>query len=162
MPGPGAAEGEARPGGPGPRVVRGAPVIPGAARGPCLVLTEPLSLWGGLDPATGDIVDPRHPQHGRRVTGQVLVMPSGRGSSSSSSILLEALYAGTGPAALVLGRSDHILPLGGVVADEVFGLRMPLVVVKPEDLDAFRDGADVEVRPDGTLALDGVARRPEG
>lgn len=136
---------------PGVTTVRGTPVVPGAARGPCLVLTEPLSLWGGLDPATGRIVDPRHPQAGADVRGRVLVMPAARGSSSSSSILLEALHAGTGPAAIILGRRDAILALGAVVAEEVFGLGMPLVVVEPEDLAAFRDGDVAAVHPDGTV-----------
>ena len=55
-----------------------------AVRGVALVLEAPLSLWGGLDPATGLIVDARHPQRGVSVTGTVLVMPAVRGSSSSS------------------------------------------------------------------------------
>ena len=50
--------------------------------GPALVLDEPLSLWGGMDPATGELIDARHPQRGARLTGRVVVMPSARGSSS--------------------------------------------------------------------------------
>ena len=41
----------------------------GHATGPALVLDEPLSLWGGLDPATGEIVETSHPQRGCVVTG---------------------------------------------------------------------------------------------
>ena len=47
-----------------------------------LVLTEPLSLWGGMDPAIGLLIDARHPQRGMSLTGRIVVMPSGRGSSS--------------------------------------------------------------------------------
>ena len=71
--------------------VRGRVLADGAVAGCALVLEEPLSLWGGVDPATGAIIDVRHPQRGIRVNGRVLVMRSVRGSSSSSSVLAEAV-----------------------------------------------------------------------
>lgn len=94
-----------------------------------LVLDEPLSFWGGLDPETGRIVDARHPQRGEVVTGRVLAMPSGRGSSSSSSVLTEAVRLGTAPAAIVLRHPDEIVALGLLVAEELYGVRIPLSVV---------------------------------
>ena len=66
-------------------------LVAGEAQGPPLVLSEPLSLWGGLEPQSGEIIDQRHPQVGQVVTGRILVMPFGKGSSSASSILLEAV-----------------------------------------------------------------------
>lgn len=85
----------------------GRALLAGAAAGSALVLDEPLSFWGGLDPGTGKIVDQRHPQVGTAISGRVLVMPSGRGSSSSSSVLAESLRAGTGPAAVLLREPDE-------------------------------------------------------
>lgn len=87
-----------------------------------LVLDAPLSLWGGLDPHTGVVIDQRHPQVGACVTGRVMVLPSGRGSSSASSILLEAVREGTAPVAIVTAvKDDGILALGAVVAREIYG-----------------------------------------
>ena len=103
-------------------------LVPGTAEGRALVLDEPLSFWGGVDPETGDITDVRHPQHGASVTGRILVMPSGRGSSSSSSVLTEAIRVGTAPAAIVLGEADPILALGAIVARELYGKATPVVV----------------------------------
>jgi predicted aconitase with swiveling domain len=103
-------------------------LVAGHASGPALVLDEPLSFWGGVDPATGDIVDVHHPQRDANVAGRVLVMPSGRGSSSSSSVLAEAIRAGTAPAAIVLGEPDPILALGAIVARELYGRSLPVVV----------------------------------
>jgi predicted aconitase with swiveling domain len=40
-----------------------------ALSGGALVLDEPLSLWGGVDPATGEIIDAHHPQRGVNVSG---------------------------------------------------------------------------------------------
>ena len=51
-------------------------LVAGTAEGRALVLDEPLSFWGGVDPGTGDIIDPRHPQRGANVAGRILVMSS--------------------------------------------------------------------------------------
>ena len=50
-------------------------LVEAQASGPALVLDEPLSFWGGLDPATGEIAEANHPQRGEVVTGRMLVMP---------------------------------------------------------------------------------------
>jgi len=103
-------------------------LVAGEASGEALVLDEPLSFWGGLDPETGRLIDVHHPQFGEVVTGRVLVMPSGRGSSSSSSVLAEAIRAGTAPAAIVLLEPDPIVALGAIVARELYGTSVPVVV----------------------------------
>jgi uncharacterized protein len=105
----------------------GTTLAPGEAEGDTLVLDQPLSFWGGLDPASGRIVDPRHPQRGAIVTDRVLVMPSGRGSSSSSSVLAEAVRSGTAPAAIVLTEADPIVALGSIVARELYGRALPVI-----------------------------------
>jgi hypothetical protein len=109
-------------------------LVPGEATGEVLVLEEPLSFWGGIDPATGEVIDVHHPQRGERVSGRVLVMPGGRGSSSSSSVLAEAIRAGTAPAAIVLLEPDPIVALGAIVARELFGRSMPVVVTTASGL----------------------------
>lgn len=104
------------------------PYADGEAEAPALVLTVPLSLWGGIDSETGRIIDRSHPDAGKCVAGRVLVMPAGRGSSSSSAVLAEALRLGTGPVAIVLGAADPILTVGALVAETLYGVRCPIVV----------------------------------
>ena len=104
------------------------PLLPGNAEGRALVLDEPLSLWGGYDPATGEIIDRRHPQSGENAAGRVLVMPVGKGSSSASSVLAEAIRAGTAPRAIVLAEPDDIVLLGAMVAEELYGVTCPVIV----------------------------------
>lgn len=133
-------------------------IAPGTARARALVLDEPLSLWGGLDPATGSIIDAHHPQRGAVVSDRVLVMPAARGSSSSASVLAEAIRAGTAPAAIVLGEPDLILAIGAAVAEELYGVRLPIVVLPGGTSPALRDGAWVEV-DDGALT---VTHREDG
>ncbi|MEZ4656508.1 MAG: DUF126 domain-containing protein [Caldilineaceae bacterium] len=97
------------------------------------MLPEPISLWGGLNPETGAIIDARHPRVGAIVTGRVLVLPGGRGSSSASSILLEAVRAGTAPAAILTLERDGILALGATVARAMYDVNPPVVVLHPDD-----------------------------
>jgi uncharacterized protein len=127
-----------------------------AVTGRTLVLSEGLSLWGGLDPASGELIDAHHPQRGANLAGRVVVMPSGRGSSSSASVLAEAVRAGTAPAAILLGEPDLILAVGATVAEELYGIRVPVVVVRPDRIARIPDGVEVRVGPRGGLRRIGV------
>jgi predicted aconitase with swiveling domain len=118
----------------------GRTLVEGEANGPALVLSEPMSFWGGLDPSTGRIVEANHPQRGMSVTGRILVMPSGRGSSSSATVLAESIRSGTGPAGIVLRDADDILVIGALVAAELYGVSIPVVLAAPEGFDAIRNG----------------------
>jgi predicted aconitase with swiveling domain len=109
------------------------------------VLGEPLSLWGGFDPDTGRVIDERHPQAGEKLSGRIVVMPSGRGSSSSSSVLAEAIRAGTAPVATLLARPDDILALGALVAHELYGLSHPIVVLEEGDYASIVSGDVLEI-----------------
>jgi predicted aconitase with swiveling domain len=133
--------------------VKGRVLAPGVAEGTALRLDEPLSFWGGVDPATGAIIDARHPQRGVSVTGRVLVMPSVRGSSSSSSVLAETVRAGCAPAAILLGEPDLILAVGAAVAEELYGVRIPIVHLATADLASITDGAMVTVDEGGAVTL---------
>lgn len=111
-----------------------------------LVLDEPLSLWGGMDPATGRLIDAHHPQRGVSLAGRAVVMPSGRGSSSSASVLAEAVRAGTAPAAFLLAEPDLILSIGAAVAEELYGIAVPVLVLPVDELARIRDGQPLDVR----------------
>jgi uncharacterized protein len=115
----------------------------GEAEGPALVLAETLSLWGGIDVQTGRIIGHAHPDHGQSISGTILVMPGGRGSSSSSSVLAEAIRRGTGPAGIVLAVPDPILTVGALVAQALYGLRCPIVVC---DIAGLATGDRIRIR----------------
>ncbi len=102
--------------------------LAGEAQGSALVLSHALSFWGGVDAETGDIIDRSHPDMGGNVAGKILVMASGRGSSSSSSVLAEAIRRGTAPAGIILQRPDPILAVGAIVSEFLYEISMPLVV----------------------------------
>jgi len=135
------------------RRVKARVLAEGATEGRVLVLDEPLSFWGGVDPASGEIVDTRHPQRGASVAGRVLVMAAVRGSSSSSSVLAEAIRAGNAPAAILLGEADLILAVGAAVAEELYGRRVPVLQLTLDDLATIPDGAAVAVEEGGVVTL---------
>jgi hypothetical protein len=128
-------------------------LVPGVAAGAALVLVEPLSFWGGVDVESGVIIDQRHPQVGVSLTGRILVMHCGRGSSSSSSVLAEAIRNGTAPAGIILQEPDLIVALGACVAATLYGIDCPVVAVTPEEYAALIDGAHyhVEAAEDGCV-----------
>jgi 2-haloacid dehalogenase len=127
--------------------LQGRALLAGEAAGAALVLEAPLSMWGGLDPHTGRLCDHHHPQLGATIAGRVLVMPSGRGSSSSSSVLAEAVRLGSAPAAVLLAEPDEILLLGALVAQYLYGRACPILVL-PEAAQAIATGDRVVVRGD--------------
>jgi predicted aconitase with swiveling domain len=132
---------------------QGRALVPGEAAGPALVLEAPLSLWGGMDPHTGRLSDHHHPQLGATLTGQVLVMPSGRGSSSSSSVLAESIRLGTAPLAILLADPDDILVLGALVAEYLYDRACPIVVLPAGTTGAIATGDHVEVHGDRITLL---------
>ncbi|MGN6146702.1 MAG: aconitase X swivel domain-containing protein [Mesorhizobium sp.] len=128
-------------------------LVPGPpATGESLILTAPISFWGGVDAKTGRIADVRHPQHGESIADKVLVLPGTIGSSSASAVLLELVHNGHAPAALVLHEPDAILLLGLIVAREM-GWETPVAVKLDRDrFERFR-GKRVTVDAQGTLAV---------
>src|ERR1700728_3103190 len=120
-------------------------LVRGAASGAVLRLDEPLSFWGGLDSETGTIIDRLHPQRGACVAGRILMMPTGRGSSSGSATLAEALRLGKGPAAILMLERDAIVVVGAMVAAELYRLACPVAVAKGEDWEALASSASLKI-----------------
>lgn len=131
--------------------VGGTTLHAGTASGLVLKLDNPLSFWGGVD-ESGTIVDRHHPQCGVSLRDRVLAMSSGRGSSSSTSVLAELFRTGCGPAAIVMTEPDAIVTLGAIVAGELYGSATPVMVLATDDFDGLADGAEVTVSSDGVHA----------
>ncbi|WP_192250004.1 aconitase X swivel domain-containing protein [Mesorhizobium caraganae] len=126
-------------------------LVPGrAGEGEALVLTAPISFWGGVDPQSGRIADVRHPQHGETIAGRVLFLPGTIGSSSASAVLMELVHNGHAPAALVLHEPDAILLLGLIVGREM-GWRTPVALRLECGAFAAYRGKRVRVADDGAL-----------
>jgi predicted aconitase with swiveling domain len=117
---------------------------PGVAEGEVLLLTEPVSFWGGVD-HHGEIIDVHHAQHKAKMTNKILVMPSGRGSSSATAVLAELIRTGDGPLAIIMLQCDTILVIGALVSAEIYGISMPIVELDQEQYAQLSDGMRVSV-----------------
>ena len=100
--------------------LNGRSLVDGAASGELLFADIGLSFWGGVDAFSGEVIDRHHPLSGAHLAGRVLAIPSGRGSCTGSSVMMELISNGHAPAALVLAEADEILTLGVLVAEYLF------------------------------------------
>ncbi|HCQ59174.1 MAG TPA: hypothetical protein DIU10_14915, partial [Sulfitobacter sp.] len=103
-------------------------IVPAEAKGAVLASSEGLSFWGGVDPASGKVIDAHHPLCGQSLAGKIVLMPTSRGSCTGSGVLLELALNGHAPAALVFREAEDILTLGALIAGKMFD--KPLAVLR--------------------------------
>lgn len=133
--------------------LRGRGIVPGYAEGEALVSHETISGWGGIDPATGTIIERRHELFGVCFTGKVLVFPGAKGSSGWSGFFQSTRLLGTAPLAMVFTTMTTKAALGAVVT------RVPTLSGFAEDPVALvRTGDRVVVDADRGLLTVTAAR----
>ncbi|OJH55192.1 hypothetical protein ATN81_09640 [Agrobacterium pusense] len=131
-------------------------ILTGAAEGPVIATTEALSFWGGVDPATGRVIDVHHPLHGVSLTGGVLFMPTSRGSCTGSGVLLDLILTGRAPSVLVFCEAEDVLTLGALVAAEMFERALPVVRLDVENFARFSRAAHVRI-DENSIEADGLS-----
>jgi uncharacterized protein len=123
--------------------LRGRGIVPGVVEGEALVSHETISGWGGIDPATGTIIERRHELFGVCFTGKVLVFPGAKGSSGWSGFFQSTRLLGTAPLAMVFTNLSTKSALGAVVT------RVPTVTDLDQDpVQVIRTGDRVTVDGD--------------
>jgi predicted aconitase with swiveling domain len=135
------------------RVIVGRPIVAGDASGEALVTSESLSFWGGYDFHTGEIIDKHHPLAGTRAAGRILAVPFTKGSSTTTAVLLEAVRAGTAPAAILTTDVDTFFALASIVADVMYGKPFPVIALSPADFASLRSGMRLAVERAGTVRV---------
>jgi predicted aconitase/predicted aconitase with swiveling domain len=134
-------------------LLNGRCLVSGSAQGELLYADVGLSFWGGVEPFTGEVIDRHHPLSGQFISGRVLAIPSGRGSCTGSSVLLELILNGHAPAALVFERVEDILTLGVLVAEQMFGHSIPVICLGEAGFGALRNVAFVRVEDDRAICF---------
>lgn len=112
--------------------LQGRSLVSGNAQGALVYADVGLSFWGGVEPFTGEVIDRHHPLSGECIAGKILAIPSGRGSCTGSSVMLELILNGHAPAGLLLAEPDEILTLGVLVAEVMFERSFPVVCLGQE------------------------------
>ena len=111
--------------------------------------SQPISFWGGVDPKSGCINDPRHELFGRPISGKVLVFPFGKGSSTTSLIILELARVSKAPGAIINLRTEPILATGPIVSKHFYGKEIPVVTLGEKVFQMLKMGQNVTVNATG-------------
>ena len=134
-------------------VLKGCRVVAGRATGTVLRSDQSVSFWGGVDPHTGRIIDPRHDLLGQSIIGRVLAFPVGKGSSTGSLIMLELARTGRAPAAIVTVRCEPILATGPIVIKHFYAMSIPVLTLSPEAFARLQTGMHVTVDGDAAQVI---------
>lgn len=133
------------------RTLDGRALVSGRAQGTILLSMHSITLWGGVSPSSGQIIDPRNDRHGECVSGRVFAVIGEKGSSTGSAVLLEMARVGTAPAAIVVRSTTPTMALGALIARELYGTVVPVVQLGVREFAALHDGESVRVEDDGTI-----------
>lgn len=134
--------------------IQGRPIIEGRASGDVLYSHMGLSFWGGVDAHTGCVIDKRHDLCGQKLTGKILCLERGRGSCSSSGIIVEMIRAKTAPAAIISMEVEGILAVGSVIAQEMYGRTMPVCITGKEEYAQLSEAGHIELSEDGLITCE--------
>ena len=129
----------------------GRAVVAGEAQGEALVTHDALSFWGGYDFHTGEIIDRHHPLAGIRASGRILAVPFSKGSSTTTAVLLEAVRAGTAPAAIVTTGVDAFFALASNVADVMYAKTFPVIALDASDFALLTTGERLAIDVSGMI-----------
>jgi predicted aconitase with swiveling domain len=126
--------------GPAELALLGTCLMPGEAEGELLRLDQPLSFWGGVDPASGTIIDVHHPQRGYCIRGRILLLPGARGSTAGPGALLETICAGNGPCGILLTASDTVCVIAVTAAMQLGMPGIPVLDLGGSDSQRLKSG----------------------
>ncbi|MFX1367546.1 MAG: DUF126 domain-containing protein [Promethearchaeota archaeon] len=119
---------------------QGRRIYKGKAAGEALVTNVDLSFYGGVDPETGEVVEKDHPLEGKSVSGKVLVMPSGKGSTVGSYVLYALKKAEKAPIAIINIETDPVIAVGSIISE--------IPTVDRIEIDKIETGQKLEVDAD--------------
>lgn len=115
-------------------------IVDGTLTAEALASDTALSFWGGVNVATGEILDVHHDLCGQNTKGKALCIPFDRGSCSGSGILFEMIRQGTNPAAMLCVEAEAVLSLASVIGNKIYGRTMPIRTVSQDILRQIKTG----------------------
>ncbi len=97
--------------------LKGRIIYKGKAEGEALVTSQPVSFYGGVDPATGVVIEKGHELQGQSVMGKILVFPTGKGSTVGSYTLYRMKKSGTAPAGIINRECETVVAVGAIISE---------------------------------------------
>ncbi len=128
-------------------VIKCRTISKGKAKGELIVSNELLSFLGGVNPKTGEVIDPNHELKGKFINDKILFIPGGKGSTVGSYVIFQMKKNNVAPLAIICLNAEPIIATGAIISD------IPMVD-SPEFTDKLLDGIEVEVDSDnGEITL---------
>jgi predicted aconitase with swiveling domain len=97
--------------------LKGRIIYKGKAEGEALVTSQPISFYGGVDPATGVIIEKGHELQGQSVKDKILVFPTGKGSTVGSYTLYRMKKNDTAPAGMINNECETVVAVGVIISE---------------------------------------------
>ena len=116
-------------------------VSKGKASGELIVSDEAISFLGGVNPETGEVIDPNHELKGQSIKDKILFIPGGKGSTVGSYVIFQMKKNNTAPKAIICLKAEPIIATGAIMSD------IPMVD-SPSDVKELLTGVPVEVNSD--------------
>jgi predicted aconitase with swiveling domain len=126
--------------------IKGRGVLGGIAEGEALVSSEQIVWSHGVEPSKGVIDDKKVKLHGQSIKGKVFVYPYGKGSTSSSTWILETIRCGNAPCAIINKETELIITTGFLYGRLLYDKQIPVVDSLEQDpLEVIETGDWVRV-----------------
>ena len=124
----------------------------GKASGRAVVCRTPISFLGGIDPASGKILDGECDSMGESVSRRVFCFPFGKGSTVGSYALYQLRLNRKAPAAIINTSAEPIVATGAIIAE--------VPMVDGIDVGLLRTGDEIVVDADrGVVEVKDLAER---
>jgi predicted aconitase with swiveling domain len=125
--------------------LKGRIIYGGKAEGEALVTGQPISFYGGVDPATGVVIEKGHELQGQSVKGKILVFPTGKGSTVGSYTLYRMKKNGTAPAGMVNRECETVVAVGAIISE--------IPCVDKVDISKIKTGVKIQIDTDCIILL---------
>ncbi len=98
------------------KIIKCRKISKGHARGEVIVTKDPLSFLGGVNPEKGTIIESGHELYGKNISGKILVIPAGKGSTVGSYVIFQMAKNNTAPLAIISIKAEPIIATGAIMA----------------------------------------------
>ena len=125
------------------KIIKCRKISKGYAEGEVILTKDPISFLGGVNPEKGVVIDSKHELYKKNISGKVLFIPSGKGSTVGSYVLFQMAKNKTAPLAIVALEAEPIIATGAIMAG------IPMVDQPEEEVfDVLHNGDKVAVDAD--------------
>lgn len=128
--------------------IKGRIISKGYAEGEALVSQQPFSFFGGVDTATGIVIEKGHELESKCIAGKILVFPTGKGSTVGSWVIYQLSENGVAPKAIVNIKAEPIIAVGAIISN------IPLIdSLEKNPLEAIKTGDYVKVNTNESIIV---------